>query len=117
MPQLGGGPGGVQEVESGGAGRVGHPGKQGPGGEPPGVEADAVDAGEPDRPQPGQVRVVVTDEREPPGHVDVHLRGGRPGTSTFTSEAPDWAPTQVRSSTAKIAVGGSELLSRRTVAR
>src|SRR6202008_2011947 len=62
------------------AGRVGHPGQQGPGGEPPRVEADAVDAGEPDRPQPGQVRVGVTDEREPPGHVDVHLRCGRLGT-------------------------------------
>src|ERR1700749_499848 len=52
------------------------PGGPGAGGDPPRVEADAVDAGEPDRPQPGHVRVVVTDEREPPGHVDVHLRGG-----------------------------------------
>src|SRR2546430_4408700 len=39
----------------------------------------AVDAGEPDRPQPGQVGVVVADQREPAGHVDVHLRGGRLG--------------------------------------
>src|SRR5256886_17193088 len=39
----------------------------------------AVDAREPDRRQPGEVGVVVPDQREPAGHVDVHLRGGRLG--------------------------------------
>src|SRR6266704_2005634 len=68
-----------QQVEFGGAARVGHPGQQGTGGEPADVEAGAVYAGEPDRPQPGQVGVVVADQREPAGHVDVHLRGGRLG--------------------------------------
>ena len=31
----------------------------------------------PDRPQPGQVGVVIADEREPARYVDVHLRGRR----------------------------------------